>query len=79
MRSKSLLNLYTEQWLMRRLQDHGCGMLDEGVTTAEERKQRVAQAIQEHGLEHVVLGRGKDGKPLNYGEAFARLYGEVAL
>lgn len=68
------LTLYTELWLMKRLREHGCTMLDAGVTTAEERRQRVAEAIQGCGLESIIIGRGKDGKALTYAEAFERLY-----
>lgn len=69
------LTLSNEQWLLRRLMDHGVPRLDAGVTTAEERRERVRQAIIEHNLVAVIAGH-RDGKPILYPQAFQALYGE---
>ena len=72
---QSTLTLYNEQWLLRRLREQGAGTLDAGDTTPEERRERVRQAILTHGLTSVIIGRGKDGKPMLWPQAFEALYG----
>ena len=67
--------LDSEMWLVRRLAEHGAKIFD-GVTDSAERLKRMRAAIREHGLESVIVGRGKDGKPATYSEAFQRLYGQ---
>jgi hypothetical protein len=71
-----LLTLQNEEWLLRRLRELGCGMLDEGVTTAEQRRENVRQAILRQGLRMCVLGRGAEGKAATAEAVFERLYGE---
>jgi len=67
--------LEQELWLARRLREHGARITD-GVTTREERRERMRAAILENGLASVVLGRGKSGKPMTYAQAFEALYSE---
>ena len=40
------------------------------------RRERVRAAILKHRLEPVIIGRGRDGKPMSYEQAFERLYGQ---
>jgi hypothetical protein len=40
------------------------------------RKERFRKAIIDGNLDCVLLGKARDGKPLNYARAFERLYGE---
>lgn len=65
--------LIGEQWLAERLGLHGVKIFD-GVTDQTERRERFRAAILDAGLELVVCGRGSDGKPNNYRQAFERLY-----
>ena len=65
-----------ELWLARRLGKHGVLVVFDGDTTTEQRKARMREAILERGLETVICGRGVDGKPNTYGQAFRRLYRE---
>lgn len=67
--------LAREIWLARRLRDHGARIFD-GVTDRDVRRERFRAAILAHGLEHVVIGRDKDRKPVTYAQAFERLFGE---
>ena len=67
------LSLLNEQWLIRRLGLHG-RQVDRGVTTTIERIARMREAIREVGPS-VIVGHGKDGLPMNYEQAFERLYG----
>jgi hypothetical protein len=71
----NLKGCFNEQWLMRRLREQGAGMLDAGVTTAEQRIQNVRAAIEKHGP-MVIAGKGKSGKPMTYAEAFEAVYGQ---
>lgn len=66
--------LDNEMWLANRIRAHGI-FIFEGVTTPEIRKQRMRDAINKIGSE-VVVGRGKDRKPVSYARAFEHLYGE---
>lgn len=71
-------------WLARRLGLHGV-LVDtavlSGVTDAAERRARLKDllrdAIVKAGCEVVICGRGSDGKPNTYAEAFERMYGEA--
>lgn len=64
-----------ELYLAKRLGDHGAGVFT-GLTDPAIRRERIRAAILEHGLELVILGRGKDKKPESYAQVFERLYGE---
>jgi hypothetical protein len=70
-----ILQLYSEQWLIRKLQKFTKQFLDAGVTTAEERCENIRAAILAHGLADTVIGRGRDGQRVTYALAFWRLYG----
>lgn len=63
-----------EMWLAQRLGTHGVTVFG-GLTDRTERIARIRKAICDNGLEVIVCGR-KDGKPVNYAQAFQRLYGE---
>jgi hypothetical protein len=79
MTQRPLLTLQGEQYLIRRLREHTKYTLDGGVTTTEERRERIREAIIEHGLSCVIIGRGKDGKPETWTSAFERLYREPLM
>jgi hypothetical protein len=64
-----------EMWLARRIALHSVNVFEDTTDTAS-RRQRFRQAIKQHGLEVVICGRDKAGKPLNYSQAFKRLYRE---
>lgn len=70
-----LQKLDREIWLATRLRQHGVKVFD-GVTDPEVRRERFRESILEAGISEVVVGRGKDGKPENYGTLFERLYGQ---
>ncbi len=70
----TLVNLPAELWLANRLKQHGPDVF-QGLTTREDRMQRIRSAITSNQLSSVVVGK-KDGKPETYAECFQRLYGE---
>lgn len=72
-----IADLDKEWWLAKRLREHGARIFD-GVTTPEVRKQRVREAIALVGSS-VVVGRGKDRKPVTYQQAFEKLYDEPLI
>lgn len=63
-----------ELWLAQRLLQHGVDVFD-GDTNRPLRRDRMRAAILGNGIARVVVGR-KEGKTLNYADAFERLYGE---
>jgi hypothetical protein len=63
-----------EIWLAGRL---GIDDLYAGVTTREQRRERLREEILNRGLAQVVLGRAPDGKSDTYSRAFERLYREA--
>lgn len=67
-----------ELWLCKRLGDHGASV-HEGLTTTESRREQIRQIILRERFESVLVGRGKDRKPMTYAEAFERLYGEPLI
>lgn len=69
-----LSELDGEMWLARRLGTHGVPVFG-GVTDRAERIARIRKAICDNHLEVIIAGR-KDGKPVNYSQAFERLYHE---
>ena len=68
--SAELHQFYSEQFLARRLREHGSSSTD-GVTTVEQRPDRARRAIDDGDLADVSIGR-KGGKPLRYGDYFQR-------
>lgn len=66
-----------EMWLCQRLKQHGAHIFD-GTTDRDTRKQRVREAISQVGA-LVVVGRGKDQRPVTYAECFATVYGEPLI
>ncbi|HEX5461914.1 MAG TPA: hypothetical protein VFX20_18260 [Steroidobacteraceae bacterium] len=82
--------LDAEAWLRQRLIDHGVlervpdlkhGVreVDLGVTTTAMRAERMRQLILRHGLEVVIAGGTRKGKPETYAELFERVYGEPVI
>lgn len=67
-------DLDREIWLANRLRVHGVNIF-EGDTTTAIRMQRAREGIARIGSE-VAVGRGRDGKPVNYAQAFEALYRE---
>jgi len=67
--------LDAETWLAKRLGQHGANVFD-GVTDTASRRERVREAILEHGLTTVIVGKGKDGKTKTYAQAYEAVYGE---
>lgn len=68
--SEGLEKFYRERWLAMKLnlQDY-----DLGITTAEQRQDRVHSAVKSVGLA-TVCARTRGG-PLTFGEAYRRTYG----
>ena len=64
-----------EQFLARRLKDHGGRHVDDGVSDPKTRKRLFREIIVREGLGEAVIGT-RNGKPERYGEFFKRLYGE---
>jgi len=60
--------------LLRRL---GRASLFDGVTTAEERRDRVRAFTREKQLQLAIAGRAPDGKPETWSDLFSRMYGEA--
>lgn len=50
--------------------------LFDGITTAEERRERVRQLIERRQLHMAIAGRSPSGKTETWAELFARVYGE---
>lgn len=71
----SLNQLDSELWLRERMLDHRGPDVFDGATDTNTRKQRMREAISSCGLASVVIG-AKRGKPVNWRDAFASLYGE---
>jgi hypothetical protein len=68
--------LAVELWLGKRLTEHGVPLVTRGVTTANERRERIRQGIVDNGLSAVIVGRNpKDRKPETYAQLFERVYG----
>jgi hypothetical protein len=74
--SLSPQQLDREAWLAKRLTVYGAVFA--GVTDSGIRRDRIRQTILDRGLEHVIVGRNREGKPETYATCFERLYG-VAL
>ncbi len=69
------MTLHDEAWLAKRMLDHRGPDVFDGTTDLTIRKQRMREAINTCGLACVVIG-AKEGKPVNWREAFKSLYGE---
>lgn len=70
-----MTNVYDEAWLAQRMLDHRGPDVFDGMTDPAMRKQRFREAINTCGLSHVVIG-AKEGKPVNWRDAFKALYAE---
>jgi len=66
------VRLADEVWMARRLRRRD---LFAGVTTAIERRERVAAAIQSQGFELVAAGR-REGSRVTWAELFTEVYGQ---
>lgn len=62
-----------EAWIVQRL---AAPLLFEGVTTADDRRERVRRVIHHRGLELAIAGRRDGGKCETWQELFERIYGE---
>jgi hypothetical protein len=60
---------YGEIWLAEKV-----GADLQGLTTSGCRRARVRAAIDARALADLVVGRGPDGQPQTYAQAFERLY-----
>lgn len=69
------MNLHDEAWLAQRMLDHRGPDVFDGTTDPTIRKERMREAINSCGLACVVIG-AKEGKPVNWRDAFKSLYGE---
>ena len=69
----SLPTVYGERWMAKRLElplDW-----DAGVTTADERRERIRAAIVEQGRERAIAGK-RPGQPCEtWADLYARVYG----
>ena len=63
---------HVEAWIIRRLGEPG---LFAGVTTADERRERVRALIERRQLRLAIAGRNPQGKPETWAALFARVYG----
>jgi hypothetical protein len=68
-------SLNDEAWLTRRLREQTGADAFQGTTDVSIRKDRIRQAIADHGLRSVVIG-SHQGKPETWASIFERLYGE---
>jgi hypothetical protein len=64
---------HVESWLCRRLQEP---TLFDGITTPEERRERVRALIERRQLHLAIAGGTNAGKPETWAELFERVYGE---
>lgn len=64
---------YVEAWLVQRLK---VPLMFQGVTTAEQRRERVRAHIVEHQLELSIAGGNVQGKAETWSALFERIYGE---
>lgn len=62
----------TETWICRRLQAPD---LFAGVTTPDERRERVRAEILGRDLQHAIAGRRTGQSPETWAELFQRIYG----
>lgn len=67
-------DLDLEMALVARLEEHGMHVFA-GLTTREQRKARVREAIAHVGA-LVIVGADKDGKPVTYAQEFEATYSE---
>lgn len=61
-----------ETWIARRLGEPG---LFAGVTTADERRERVRELIERRQLRLAIAGRNPSGKPETWQALYERVYG----
>lgn len=61
-----------ETWIIRRL---GEPDLFAGVTTADERRERVRELIERRELHLAIAGRNPSGKPETWQALYERVYG----
>lgn len=71
-RSAAMQELLSEQWMIRRLGQHGAN-IDIGLTTLDIRRERMREAIQQVGPQ-VIVGRTGEGKSMSYAEAYEKLW-----
>jgi hypothetical protein len=72
-----MTKLSDEIWLAAKIKAAGVKWgAFEGVTTIEQRKERVREAIIRNGLAGGQCGK-KDGQPQSFGTVFAWVYGEA--
>jgi hypothetical protein len=72
------MSIDAEFWFARRLAKHGIEGIFDGATSTESRREKCRTAIIAKDLQTVIAGKGKDGQPVNYADAFAKIF-EVAL
>jgi predicted kinase len=65
--------LEAETWLASRIRHHGGAVVLDGAPDAEQRRERIREAILANGLSSVLVGR-KNGRAETYSACFARLY-----
>lgn len=68
--------LKAEIWLANRLKRHHVTDMFAGDTNFAIRKERLRQILKDHNLEMVIAGKNKEGKPLNYGDCFKKIWQE---
>ena len=62
---------HVEAWIIRRLGEPG---LFAGVTTADERRERVRELLERRQLRMVLAGRNPSGKPETWQALYERVY-----
>lgn len=64
-----------ELWLVKRLKELGRHIHD-GITDADERRERIRYAILEGKLDCTIIGKNTAGKTETFAKAFERFYTE---
>lgn len=62
---------HVEAWIIRRL---GEPSLFAGVTTADERRERVRELIERRQLHFAIAGGTNQGRPETWAELYLRIY-----
>ena len=72
--AQALAQADSESYLARRLASHNAYVYP--VTESFTARERFRQAILDHKLDWVIIGKSPDGWPETYAQAFKRIYGE---
>lgn len=65
-----------ESRFAERVEQHSDADVFAGLTTVEQRRDRIRESIAKHDLAAQVCGQDEKHQPLTYAQVFERLYGE---